>query len=218
MKQNYIDYLTTNYGRVDLTLEEMSKELNLTPNTTAAYAQRLGLARNTIFNTKNDEYFISLDKLNYSRYKISNYGQIIARDTGALIASSTHHQSNYLQTRLINDGGNRDSVLVHVLVANSFLTKANQELQVDHTDSNRQNNHISNLQFLSASENVKKSKEPKKVERYLTQEEVIDICKKLEKGLSINDICLTNTFYTKSKVEKIKQRVRWVEISKDFNF
>ena len=218
MKQNYIDYLTTNYGRVDLTLEEMSKVLNLTPKTIANYAQRLGLARNTIFNTQKDEYFISLDKLNYSRYKISNYGQIITQDTGALMISSPHHQSNYLQIRLINDNGVRDSVLVHVLVANSFLTKINQEAQVDHIDGNRQNNHVSNLQFLSASDNVRKSKEPKKVERYLTQEEVVDICRKLEKGLSINDICLTNSFYTKSKVEKIKQRVRWVEISKDFNF
>lgn len=41
MKQNYIDYLTTNYGRVDLTLEEMSKDLNLTPKTIANYAQRV---------------------------------------------------------------------------------------------------------------------------------------------------------------------------------
>lgn len=217
MKKEYIDYLTLNYGRIDKTLEEMAQELGLTPKTIAAYSQRLGLKRNTIFDTEPDEYFKSLEDIQFSKYKISNYGKIINED-GVLITSSPHHQSGYLQTRLINDEGVRKSVLIHVLVANSFLEKPDYQVQVDHKDGNRTNCAAVNLQYLTASENVEKSKKRIKTERYLTKEEVIDICKKLEQGLSISKICETNNFYTKSKVEKIKQRVRWVEISKDYNF
>ena len=217
MKKEYIEYLTKNFGRVDLSLEEMSRELGLTPKTVAAYGQRLGLARNTIFELLEDEVFISLSKLGYSEYEISNYGKIRTKEKGVLITSSPHHQSGYLQTRLLHDNGERKSVLVHILVANSFLQKE-EDKQIDHIDGNRTNNHISNLQFLSASENVRKAKERNNPVRYLTKEEVIDICEKLEKGLSINDICQSNEFYTKSKVEKIKQKTRWVEISKNYKF
>lgn len=202
---------------MDLSLEQMALELGLTPKTTAAYGQRLGLKRNTIFPTHDDEEFKSLSPLNYSRYRISNYGTIID-ENGVLLKSHPHHQSNYLQIRLYDDSGTRKSVLVHKLVADLFIENNDNNLQIDHIDGNPQNNYVLNLQYITASENVQKSKPRNNATRYLRKDEVEDICKKLENGMSISEICSTNDFYTKSKVEKIKQRVRWVDISKNYNF
>lgn len=218
MKKEYEEYLKENYGKIDITLEEMGNYLGLTTKTTAAYAQRMGLKRNTIFPKRADEIFKSLKFLGLSKYKISNYGTIID-DNEVLIRSQPHHQSEYLQTRLTADDGNRKSVLVHKLVAETFLEKPNiNNIQIDHINGNRKDNSVNNLQYLTPSENVSKTKSRTKVIRYLTEQEVRDICIKLEEGLSISQICKTNEFYTKSKVEKIKQRARWIEISKEYKF
>lgn len=218
MKKEYVEFLKNNYGRVDLTLEEMAKHLGLTPKTTAAYGQRLGLKRNSIFPLKDDEIFRSMEKIGFTQYEVSNYGTVRNSD-GVLIRSHPHHQSNYLQIRLMSDTGKRESALVHRLVAETFLgTQDDIKLQVDHIDGNRVNNYVENLQFITASENVSKTKERAKVKRYLTEAEVRDICVKLEEGMSISEICETNDFYTKSKVEKIKQRARWIKISKEYKF
>lgn len=51
--------------------------------------------------------------------------------------------------------GRQKTFTVHTLVANAFLTKGNDKTQVNHKDGNKENNNVSNLEWCTASENIK---------------------------------------------------------------
>lgn len=215
---NIEKYLKENYGKVDKTLKEMSDETGYTEGSLKTLACRHGFKRNTIYPLLPNEEWASMGDSELSRYEISNCGRVRQSDSKSLLKSSPHHQSGYLQIRLVNDDNKKVTCLVHSLVAEYYLQRPKEGVfQIDHIDRDRENSHVSNLRFVTPSENVDNQPKRKKVV-YLTEGEVRDICEKLCLGMSISQIVGTNSTYTKSRVEKIKQRIRWTKISKDYNF
>jgi len=209
-------YLIENYGRVDITTEELVEKSGYTSGSIKTIASKLGLKRNVIFQEESDEIWISLSKLHLSNYYISNYGKV-KNTLNQLLVSQPHHQSGYLQIRLVDDFGRKVSCLIHLLVAKSFLEEVDEKLQIDHIDKNRCNPALPNLRYVTPSENRKFQNSPSQKSRILNLSEVEDICQKLEDGLSISEIVKTNPIYTKSRVEKIKQRKTWTSISSRYN-
>lgn len=57
----------------------------------------------------------------------------------------------------ISYGGNKRVVMVHTLMAYTFIGKRPDGYHIDHIDGNKENNNIENLQYLSAEENIRKS-------------------------------------------------------------
>ena len=57
----------------------------------------------------------------------------------------------YLKVMLTNSKGIRKGFFVHRLVIAAYLNESN--LQVNHKDQNKQNNHISNLEYVNNREN-----------------------------------------------------------------
>lgn len=91
----------------------------------------------------------------HGSYAVSNLGRVKNTKTGQIIKgfpNSTNPDKAYLQVRL---GAN--NYLVHVLVMETF-SKRPYGCEVDHIDNNRQNNALSNLQWLTRSQNVIKAK------------------------------------------------------------
>lgn len=84
-------------------------------------------------------------------YQANMLGQIRNKRTGHILKPS-YDRYGYQKLSL----GNADNVQVHRLVCEAFYGPAPDDTyQVDHGDTNRSNNHISNLQWTTPSENIK---------------------------------------------------------------
>lgn len=98
-------------------------------------------------------------------YQISSYGQVRSLDRfdgiryrkGQLIALAMK-KNGYLQVGLRKDG-KRKWFGVHRLVAIHFIDNPLNKSQVNHIDCNKQNNHVSNLEWVSPEENMKHARD-----------------------------------------------------------
>ena len=110
-------------------------------------------------------------ELTYDRYmfNVSNYGRVKNKNGysyGSLTDSGYLRTSSTLNKQIIKK-------FVHVLVAEAFLTKINDNLIVNHKDGNKSNNNVNNLEWVTFSENSKHSHNIKKeiIEYILTEKE-----------------------------------------------
>jgi hypothetical protein len=90
------------------------------------------------------------------RYKIREDGQIFSFPTGrrrwAKIIKPDKINTGYLRANLFNANG-RKRIFVHRLVASTFIPNPNKKPNVNHKDGNPLNNHVSNLEWCTQSEN-----------------------------------------------------------------
>lgn len=94
-------------------------------------------------------------------YKISTYGRIKSLGNGKSTNSKTKSErilkSNYSSTgyekiKLFKDG-KRYYFSVHRLVAQTFIYNDKNKKEVNHKDGNKANNNVSNLEWVTSSEN-----------------------------------------------------------------
>jgi hypothetical protein len=91
---------------------------------------------------------------NYSKYLIVEDGRIYSVYTAEYI-KPTITKKGYLHVDLITDDHTHGDTLVHRLVAKAYLGEPMDcNAQVNHIDGNKANNHISNLEWCSPSENL----------------------------------------------------------------
>ena len=125
---------------------------------------------------------------------------------------STHHSKGNKPKELKQRGGRYKAVTltngqkkqksVHRLVAEAFILNPDNLPQVNHIDENKLNNHVDNLEWVTASQNQNHSNsklyiiENKNGERF----EVINL----------NKWCKSNNMYTSALRETIKRtRIEW---------
>lgn len=91
----------------------------------------------------------------YPEYKVSNLGRIksLYKD---IILNQCKNERGYLNVWLYNSG-KRKGFRVHRLVAEAFLVKHCENLEVNHIDHNKENNCVDNLEWCTKSENIKHS-------------------------------------------------------------
>ena len=91
----------------------------------------------------------------FGTWAVSNLGRV--RNTRGLTSWGASHPSGYPRV-LVSIDGAKKSFLVHRLVAQAFLGDPPSDKHVvNHRDGNRGNNHISNLEFMTVSENLRHS-------------------------------------------------------------
>ena len=100
---------------------------------------------------------------NFPNYEISNMGRIKSKKHGILKPQETVH--GYLSIILYSKQKFGETLIksarIHRLVLHAFNPIENEdEMQVNHIDYNRKNNKLSNLEWVTASENCHK-KSPK---------------------------------------------------------
>lgn len=85
-------------------------------------------------------------------YEISTFGRVRSVRTNAMM-SLQPHSKGYLQVHLKRGAGTRVKRFVHRLVAEAFLPNPRQLPMVDHGDTNRKNNTLGNLKWVTYCEN-----------------------------------------------------------------
>jgi hypothetical protein len=101
-----------------------------------------------------------------TRYHISTFGRIKSLKRKVKRRSGTYHvQKAIIKKNRLNNSGyetvylavkkNYRHYMVHVLVAEHFLKKRpSKRHQVNHMDGSKRNNHLSNLEWVTASQNL----------------------------------------------------------------
>jgi hypothetical protein len=84
-------------------------------------------------------------------YAVSDCGKVFSYKRGRYLKPGTDKEG-YLLVALFKNNERKTSK-VHRLVAETFLEADNQRNQVDHIDGNKTNNNISNLRWVTHSEN-----------------------------------------------------------------
>ena len=90
-------------------------------------------------------------------YDVSNYGRVMShqKKTPAIIAQRVNNYGYvYVSIKL---KGKKHSVRVNRLVALAFIPNPDNLSDVNHKDMNKLNNHVSNLEWTSHSDNVQHS-------------------------------------------------------------
>lgn len=98
----------------------------------------------------------------YPMYSVSTEGRIMKNATRKIMKPSKM-RNGYMQINLFTKDGRRKKELVHRLVAITFIPNDKKLPAVNHIDRIRDNNHVSNLEWVTHKENVDKSSAPKKI-------------------------------------------------------
>lgn len=97
-------------------------------------------------------------------YMVSSFGRVISlgrtvtnnlgsrKQSSKFLSESTFTNSGYKQVRLWKNN-KENHIYIHRLVAKAFIPNPNEYPCVDHIDTNRTNNHVSNLRWCTYSMN-----------------------------------------------------------------
>lgn len=160
----------------------------------------------------------------YPDYLVSNLGRVKGLKRNNIIKSRIHE--GYYDCRINNSKGERKSPRIHRLVAELFVEKDNPDYDiVNHKDGCKTNNHYENLEWCTTKQNNRHALDNivfdytnNKPSNHLKDKEVIDICERLQKNQSLSDIMGVSDRYTRARVEKIRQRKTFTQISKKYKW
>jgi hypothetical protein len=89
------------------------------------------------------------------KYLVSNCGKVYSCKRKKFMKPKDHNRG-YLHVNLYKDGKAK-TVTVHRLVANAFCEISKDATEINHKDGNKKNNHYTNLEWVTSSENKKHS-------------------------------------------------------------
>lgn len=90
----------------------------------------------------------------FKKYEASTRGNIRNKITKHINGQILNN--GYKKVVLMNDNGERKCCRVNRMIALAWLPNPNNLAQVDHVDENKLNNTLENLEWVSASENMKR--------------------------------------------------------------
>ena len=90
---------------------------------------------------------------NYSGYGITENGQVWSYKRNKWI-SQRYDKYGYLRVTLMNDDKKMKTELVHKLVALAYIPNPDGKETVNHRDENKENNCVSNLEWMTRQENL----------------------------------------------------------------
>ena len=167
------------------------------------------------------ENVINLDgeiwkKLKYKKledYLISNMGRIYSLSVKKILKGSTNGDNHYLRMRLFDRDGNRENIAVHRMVALIFIKNNDpkNKNEVNHIDGNQMNNKVSNLEWVSRSENMQHVADmrlkSKNIRICMLDSKSLKILKIFRTKIAIKNKLILNTIYRNIDLDN-----KWVEL------
>lgn len=154
---------------------------------------------------------------NFPNYFITEFGRVF-NQKGKEIKQQINIDGYYV-LQLYNETG-RYYKRICRLVAEAYLPDYSENLVVNHKDLNKQNDHYSNLEMVTVKDNTLHSvrNQPHKHlhKTSLTEEDVIQICKMIEDGMSNREISLVLN-KSESLISRIRNGNTFTYLSKNFN-
>lgn len=89
----------------------------------------------------------------FENYLITEDGRVFSKNRNRFM-SLVHHSDGYWSIGLRSNGISK-SLKVHRLVAFAYIPNPLNRNEINHIDGNKKNNHVSNLEWSTRSENVK---------------------------------------------------------------
>ena len=161
----------------------------------------------------------------FKGYEVWSDGSI--RNKGACsFKKPTLNPKGYTYSQFYYEGTSH-GWLWHRFVAEAFLGSCPEGYEVNHKNGIRDDNRLCNLEYLTKSQNNQLSydsgrrdvKGARNANCKITESQVIDVCKILEKGDYKTTVEVAKrTGVPKHTVRSIRARRQWVDISSDFNF
>ena len=156
-------------------------------------------------------YLMSLD-CEVSEFEVINgeitYSAKLGQNTNEIIKQHMC-ADNYLTVKMVNDAGKRVSCKVSRIIARMFIPNDNPEhkTQVNHIDGNKSNNHVSNLEWVTPSQNLQHAFDiglrSKGSRRVYTEKDAHLVYSLLSKGYSMMRITRDYPLYTYSWVKSL---------------
>ena len=169
-----------------------------------------------------DKKLITTSKyeLKYNYY-VTEDGQIWSQKTNKYL-SQHKDKDGYLKVRLISKDDKRHTYSVHRLVLENFCPTAGMNnLQVNHIDGNKENNSLSNLEWMTCLENIHHAMDNNLRAKIngaskLTKEQVIDIYLRAKNGETNISLGTEYNLHPDS-VGRIRNKKSWQNILENFD-
>lgn len=152
--------------------------------------------------------------LKYKGYFVSNKGRVKSFNKG-LPKLLTHH---LVRTYVVFPLGSYGNKSAHSLVLQAFVgERPTPETQIDHIDSNKLNNCLENLEYVSAKENMRRAKEmglrpSENANSKLSMEQVQEVKLLLKQGLKTSRQIATSFGISDSNISHIKLGISYSHI------
>ena len=160
-------------------------------------------------------------------YLLTEDGRIYSKVSSRFL--KTHlDKDGYEKVRLVCEDGKRHTFSVHRLMLENFNPIDGMEnLQVNHIDGNKLNNHINNLEWVTCKENIQHAKEHNlRAKQHgennpaskLTEKQVLEIIELL-KSKKFSGAEIDRRYgLCKDYANSIRRKERWTYLTKDINF
>jgi len=156
-----------------------------------------------------------------TKYFVNCKGEVVNIKTGILLKPVLLSRQLYYKVGLyINQLHKTRFVPIHRLVATAFIDNPDNKPFVNHIDGNKFNNHVSNLEWVTAQENTLHAlKTGLLVDPKLNEAQVRRVCELLVTGEFLNKeiAAIVGPPCTKRMVDDIRTRNSWTYISKEYD-
>ena len=154
------------------------------------------------------------------KYEVKSEGFVVNSVTGRVLKVDKSPCGHHRITLCI--GGIAERHYLHRLVAKGFVENPDNKPFVNHKDGNKDNNHFSNLEWVTIQENTihafdmgLRNSGEKSYQATSSDQQIREICKRLVEGAPSSEICREFQI-SRAKLYDIRRRKSWSRVTKDY--